>query len=83
MTQWDMVTVIIALVGLIFTVVKPLLTLNKTITTLNINMERMNLELTEVSTKNSASHKRLWDHNVEQDDRLDDHESRIVKIEEK
>ena len=38
MTQWDMVTVIIALVGLIFTVVKPLLTLNKTITTLNINM---------------------------------------------
>ena len=32
---------------------------------------------------NREIHKRLWDHNDEQDDRLDDHERRIGSLEHK
>ena len=43
--------------------------------------KRLERELDEQSEHSRESHKRLWDHNEEQDNRLDDHERRIHDME--
>ena len=90
MNEWGVVTVLTALVGLFFTVGKPIINLNKTMTTLNVNVEHNSHELTELkndfkSQRESAheSHQRLWEHNSKQDEKLQDHETRLGILEHK
>lgn len=90
MAQWDVVLVITSLVGLFLTVGVPIIGLNKTITTLNVRLDHMekesNEQKTEIAEQRAAakdSHRRIWAHNDEQDDRLDDHEKRITILEHK
>lgn len=79
--EWTTVTVIIALVGLGAAVIKPIVSLTQSITKLTVVVERLERELDEQSEHSRESHRRLWDHNEEQDNRLDDHERRIHDIE--
>ena len=79
--EWTTVTVIIALVGLGTAVIKPIVSLTQSITKLTVVVERLERELDEQSEHSRESHKRLWDHNEEQDNRLDDHERRIHDME--
>ena len=79
--EWTTVTVIIALVGLGAAVIKPIVSLTQSITRLTVVVERLERELDDQSEHSRESHKRLWDHNEEQDNRLDDHERRIYDIE--
>lgn len=79
--EWTTVTVIIALVGLGAAVIKPIVSLTQSITKLTVVVERLERELDEQSEHSRESHKRLWDHNEEQDNRLDDHERRIHDME--
>lgn len=81
--EWTTVTVIIALVGLGAAVIKPIVSLTQSITKLTVVVERLEWELDEQSEHSRESHKRLWDHNEEQDNRLDDHERRIHDMEHK
>lgn len=81
--EWTTVTVIIALVGLGAAVIKPIVSLTQSITRLTVVVERLERELDDQSEHSRESHKRLWDHNDEQDNRLDDHERRIYDIEHK
>ena len=81
--EWTTVTVIIALVGLGAAVIKPIVSLTQSITKLTMVVERLERELDEQSEHSRESHKRLWDHNEEQDNRLDDHERRIHDMEHK
>jgi hypothetical protein len=81
--EWTTVTVIIALVGLGAAVIKPIVSLTQSITKLTVVVERLERELDEQSEHSRESHKRLWDHNEEQDNRLDDHERRIHDMEHK
>lgn len=81
--EWTAVTVLIAIAGLFVTVGKPILNLISSITTLNNTVEGLKKEISELNTKNSASHQRLWDHNDEQDERLADHETRIHDLEQR
>ena len=81
--EWTTVTVIIALVGLGAAVIKPIVSLTQSITRLTVVVERLERELDEQSEHSRESHKRLWDHNEEQDNRLDDHERRIHDMEHK
>lgn len=81
--EWTTVTVIIALVGLGAAVIKPIVSLTQSITRLTVVVERLERELDDQSEHSRESHKRLWDHNEEQDNRLDDHERRIYDIERK
>jgi cell division protein FtsL len=83
MDEWTIVTVIVVLVGLFATVGKPILNLIGSITTLNNTVEGLKKEISELNTKNSASHQRLWDHNDEQDERLNNHETRIHDLEQR
>lgn len=86
--EWTVVTVIVALVGLFFTIGKPVLDLNANIVKLNLSLDALNKRADkqerdlEAHVENShESHKRIWDHSVEQDKRLDDHEHRISRLE--
>ena len=81
--EWTTITVIISLVGLGAAVIKPIVSLTQSITKLTVVVERLERELDEQSEHSRESHKRLWDHNEEQDNRLDDHERRIHDIEHK
>lgn len=81
--EWTTVTVIIALVGLGAAVIKPIVSLTQSITRLTVVVERLERELDDQSEHSRESHKRLWDHNEEQDNRLDDHERRIHDMEHK
>ena len=88
--EWTTVTVIIALVGLIVTVTTPLIKLNNNITRLTVILDGIKAELEEQKKALSAqkaesreSHRRLWAHNDEQDNTLNDHETRIRVLEQK
>lgn len=90
MNEWTVVTVIIALVGLFLTVGKPIINLNNTMTKLNVNVEHNSNELAELKNdfktqRESAheSHQRLWEHNSKQDEKLQDHETRLGILEHK
>ena len=85
MTEWGVVGVIIAVVGLFFTVGKPVINLNTSITKLTVTVDRLqkdyddlkkraHAEASALAVKNSDSHRRIHD-------KLDDHEQRITDLE--
>jgi hypothetical protein len=90
MTEWTVVGVIIALVGLFFTIGKPIINLNGNIIKLNVSMEAANKradkqerDLEEQKRCAHESHQKLWEHNAQQDETLREHEARIGKLENK
>lgn len=81
MTEWTVVTVIIALTGLVLTVVRPVVNLNTSITRLTDAVGTLQENLKEFTVKNADSHDRLWKHIECQDTVISDHETRITVIE--
>ena len=81
LTEWGVVGVVTALVGLFVTVVKPLLTLNTSIVRLTERMEHLSTELSELTVRNTEKHKRIWSRVDEQAELLADHEKRIDQLE--
>lgn len=77
MTDWDIVKDIVVLAGLIMTVTTPLLKLNTSITQLKALLDSVAKQVQENDKSNSASHKRLWEHNEEQDETLQRHGQRL------
>ncbi len=77
MTDWDIVKDIVVLIGLIVTVTTPLLKLNTSITQLKALLDSVVKQMQDNDRSNSASHKRLWEHNEEQDETLQRHEQRL------
>ena len=90
MNEWTVVSALVVLVGLFFTVGKPIINLNNNIVLLNANVAQNNKELKEQKEelkeqkKNAVkSHDELWEKNEEQDIKLNDHETRIQILEHK
>lgn len=81
MMTWEIFLGIGALISFIIAVTGPILKLNTSITKLNDSVDVLKEALEKMDEDNSNSHKRLWDHNNEQDDRLDEHERKINNIE--
>lgn len=79
--EWTVVTVIIALVGLFAAVGAPIIRQTRTMTKLDSTMENLSDKLVQLESKNADSHRRIWEHNEKQDETLQDHEIRIVKLE--
>ena len=77
MTDWDIVKDIVVLIGLIVTVTTPLLKLNTSITQLKALLDSVVKQVQDNDRSNSASHKRLWEHNEEQDEMLQRPEQRL------
>lgn len=83
MTEWGVVGVIIALVGLGAAIIKPIISLNTAITKLTMAVNELQKDIADITTRNTSSHDRLWKKNGEQDATLDDHEHRITVLEER
>ena len=80
---WEIFLGIVALVGFIISIATPLMKLSKTMTELNINMQNLNKAMNVLTANNTESHRRIWQHNEEQDEKIENHEKRITKIETK
>lgn len=83
MTQWEVFGVIVALVGFAISIGTPVIKLNTSITRLIDRLNTLDEGLDELTARNSKSHERIWKHNEEQDDKLNDHETRITILEKK
>lgn len=81
MNYWDVVVVIIALVGLFFTIGKPILTLISSMDKLSYTCSELSHKFDNFERDNKDSHKRLWEHNEMQDNTLNEHEHRISQLE--
>lgn len=81
--EWQVVTVIIALSGFAISIITPIIKLTKSITTLTVTLKQVDNRLTAQEQSSKNSHKRLWEKNEEQDEKLNDHERRITLIERK
>lgn len=86
--EWTVFTALAAIVGLGVTVGAPIIKLNANITRLTVILDGIKAELEEQKKALSAqkadsreSHRRLWAHNDEQDNTLNDHETRIRVLE--
>ena len=80
---WEIFLGIVALVGFCVTIATPLMKLSKTMTELNVNMQNLKQAMNTLTANNTESHRRIWAHNDEQDEKLENHEKRITKIETK
>lgn len=70
-----------SILGVGVTVVKPILQVVKTMTELNESIKNLAGKLTTFEVNNHDAHKRIWEHNDEVDEKLQDHEKRIWIIE--
>ena len=77
MSEWDVVTIIIAIVGLFFSVGKPIIKLNTNITILNESIKSVNKRQDNFEKCSEKEHEELWDHENEQDKILEEHKMRL------
>lgn len=87
MNESEMIGVVVIALGTILgvgvVVVKPMLQVVRSITELNESIKSLARNFNVFETNNNNSHKRIWDHNDEQDEMLQDHEIRIKLIEDR
>ena len=81
MNEWSVIVMLITLGGGIIVLVRPIVTLTKAITELTVTCKNLDGQFTAMQNKNTESHRRIWEHNDEQDKRLNNHEARIESIE--
>lgn len=92
MKEWDVVLVIVVLINMILSIYNPISKSQKentkamtelTVTMKNLSEKMLNYEkdMDALDIKNHESHRRIWNHNEEQDKQLNEHENRIVKLE--
>lgn len=77
MSEWDVVTIIIAIVGLFFSVGKPIIKLNTNITILNESIKNTNKRQEDFEKCSEKEHDELWEHESEQDKILAEHQLRL------
>ena len=92
MKEWDVVLVVVVLLNMVLSIYNPISKSQKentkamteltvTMKTLSDKMLNYEKEMDALDIKNHESHRRLWNHNEEQDKQLNEHENRIVKLE--
>lgn len=78
---WEMFLGIAALVSFIIAITGPMMKLNTSITKLNDSVEVLRNAIDKIEQDNENSHRRIWEHNDEQDDKINAHEKRINNLE--
>lgn len=81
MTEWQVITMLIALGSGVALVVKPIINLTKAITELTYTCKNLDGQFANFESNNKKSHQRIWDHEVKQDKTLENHEQRISRME--
>ena len=81
MERYDVIIIVAGLITTALTIGAPVLKLNTAITRLIVKLDSLGKDMDDLELHNHESHKRLWDHNDEQNEKLADHESRLKVIE--
>ena len=81
MSEWGVVLVIVTLIGLIASIMGPVVYVTRTLAKLTAVTGRMQADQTNDRNQNMQSHEKLWKHISEQDERINDHETRIQILE--
>lgn len=79
--NWNVVEVLIALVGLFLCVAKPLIDNAKTTEKLIASMENLSKDLKELKDSNTETHRRIFKRVEASEETIDNHEMRIRIIE--
>lgn len=81
----EMIGIIVVALGSILSVgviiVKPILKVVEVMTELTASVKALTEKFNKFEVNNHDDHKRIWNHNDEQDERIQDHETRIRLIE--
>lgn len=83
MTEWQVVGVVVALIGLVTALVTPMLKLNTSITTLTVVVKENSKALESHKLHSREAHARLHVRIDEVEDKVEGHEARITKLETK
>lgn len=78
---WEIILGIITFFGFIVSVVTPITKLTKIMTELSVSVENLKKSIDQISISNTEAHRRIWEHNEDQDQKIEDHEKRITRIE--
>lgn len=78
---WEIFLGLVAIVSFIIAVTGPMLKLNTSITKLNGSVDVLKAALDKIEADNEKSHKRIWEHNEEQDKLIANNTKRINDIE--
>lgn len=81
MGKYEVAVVVVALITTAITIGAPVIKLNTAITQLIVKLDKLGEDFVSLETRNHDSHRRLWEHNEEQDEKISDHESRLKIIE--
>ncbi len=88
MTEWNIVTVVVVIVGLIGTVAAPLVKNTRAMTQLSgeiknliYRIEQNEKETDELKVKASSRHKQIFERLDEQGEKINNHEGRISALE--
>lgn len=81
MNEWEMVVALGILFALFAAIVKPIVSLTKSIAILTNIVDTLKNSVDGITQRNTQSHKNIWIKNIEQDGRLNNHETRIEKLE--
>lgn len=86
--EWTVFEVLAAIAALFLSIGVPVIRLNSSITKLTVMLERVERDVDsnrqQIAAQKEAaraSHEKLWRHNEEQDEQLQDHETRIKFLE--
>ncbi len=80
-TEWGVVGVIVTLIGLFIAVYTPMSKNTKAMAELTSTLKMLNTQFDKFREDNHDSHKRLWEHNEAQDEKIADHDKRLTVIE--
>lgn len=81
MGKYDVVVIVVAMLTTAITIGAPIIKLNTTITRLIVKIDALGIDLNDLEKHNHESHRRIWEKNDEQDERIADHETRLKVIE--
>lgn len=81
MDRYEVVVIISTLLGMGAVIFKPISSLVKILTRLDETVKNLGSSLLEFKDQNTEAHRRIWKHQDNQDERLDEHEKRLDRIE--
>lgn len=81
MSEYGVIVIVVAMITTAITIGAPILKLNTAITRLIVKLDNLGVDMEELEQHNHESHRRIWEKNDEQDEKLADHETRLKVIE--
>ncbi len=83
MTEWTVITVIIALIALVTAIITPIIKLNTTITRLTVVVDGIEKRYSGVASLNTEAHCEIHKKIDEHGEKIGEHETRISVLESK